>query len=90
MEEVDFLCWLVGSNDKERTDIKLENARKKQEIADIKLENARKKQEIADMKLEKAGMKIEINTLTFGLQHSAGSDDEIQFYTSFPSYSTLN
>ena len=27
--------------------------------------------------------------LTFGLQHFAGSDDDIGFYTGFPSYSTL-
>ena len=54
----------------------------KQEIGDMK-------QEIADMKLEKAGMKLEINTLTFGLQCFAGSDDDIGFYTGFPSYSTL-
>ena len=41
------------------------------------------KQEIADMKLEKAGMKLEINTLTFGLQGFAGSDDDIGFYAGF-------
>ncbi len=46
------------------------------------------KEEIADMKLEKAGMKSEINTLTFSLLHFAGSHDEIQFYTAFPSNST--
>ena len=38
MEEVDFLCGLVGSSEKERTDMKLENARMKQEIADMTLE----------------------------------------------------
>ena len=69
------MCGFVGSNEKERTDVKLENPCMKQEIADMK------KQEIADMELE-------INTLTFGLQRFAGSDDDIRFYTSFPSYST--
>ena len=61
VEEIDFFCGLVSSNEKERTDIKLENVCMKQEITDMK-------QEIADMKLEKAGMKLEINTLIFGLQ----------------------
>ena len=37
-EEVDFLCGLVGSHEKERTDMKLEKACMKREIADIKLE----------------------------------------------------
>ena len=46
-------------------------------------------QEISDMKLDKAGMKLEISMLMFGLQCFAGSDDDIQFYTVFPSYSTL-
>ena len=50
MEEVIFLCGLVRSNEKERTDMKLENACMKQAIA--------------DMKLEKAGMKLEMNMLT--------------------------
>ena len=27
--------------------------------------------------------------LTFGLQHFAGSDDDMEFCTGFPSYSTL-
>ena len=44
VEKVDCLCGLVGSNEKERTDI---------------------------------------NMLIFGLQHIAGSDDNIQFYTVF-------
>ena len=74
--------WLVGSNEKERTDMKQEIADMKQEIADMK-------QEMADMKLEKAGMKLEINTLTFGHQCIVGIDDDIGFYTGFPSYSTL-
>ena len=47
------------------------------------------KQEIADMKQEQAGMKLDINTLTFGLQHFAGSDDDMGFYAGFPCYSTL-
>ena len=34
-------------------------------------------------------MKLEINTLTFGLLHFAGIDDDIGFYTGFPSYSNL-
>ena len=63
--------WIVGSNEKERTDLKLENAHMMQEIADIL------KQEIADMKLEKAGMKLKIDTLTLGLQCFARSDDDI-------------
>ena len=46
VEEVDFVCGLVSSNEKERTDMKLENARMKQEIVDMK-------QEIADIKLRK-------------------------------------
>ena len=50
MEEVDFVCGLVGSNEKERTDKKLENARLKQQIADMKQEIADMKQEIVDMK----------------------------------------
>ena len=53
--KVDFLCEHVGSNVKERTDMKFERACIKQEIADMK-------QDIADMKLEKAGMTLEINT----------------------------
>ena len=73
------MCGLVGSNEKERTDMKLKNACMKHEIANMKQEIAGMNQEIADMKLE-------INILTFGLQHFAGSDD-IQFYTVFPSYS---
>ena len=73
VEEVD-LCGLVGSDEKERTDMKLENACMKQEIA--------------DMMLEKVGMKFEINTLTFGLQRFSCSDDDNGFYTGFPSYST--
>ena len=60
VEEVDFLCGLVSSNEKKRTDMKLENAFMKQEIADMKLENAFMKQEIVDMKLENAFMKQEI------------------------------
>ena len=56
----------------------------------MKLMDAWMKQEIADMKLERAGMKLEINTLTFGLQHFYGPDDDIRFYTGFPSYSSLN
>ena len=68
-EEVNFFGGLVSSNEKKRTDTKLENARIKQEIADMK-------QEIADMNLEKANMKAEINTLTFGLQRFTNSDDE--------------
>ena len=81
MEEVDFLCGLVGSKEKERTDMRLENACMKQELVDIKLERAGMKQELVDMrleragmklelvdmKLERAGMKLEINRLTFGL-----------------------
>ena len=66
-EEVDFLCELVGSNEKERTDMELENAGMKQEmanmkkeIADMKQEMANMKQEIADMKQEIADMKQEI------------------------------
>ena len=77
-----FLCGLVGSNEKERTDMKLGSALMKQDIADMK-------QEIADMKLGKAGMKLEINTLTFGLQ-CPSSDDDIQIYTGFLNSSTLN
>ena len=57
VEEVDFLCGLVCSTEKERTDMKLENACMKQEIADMKQELADMKQEVVDMKLEKAGMK---------------------------------
>ena len=38
VEEVDFLCRLVCSNEKEWTDMKLENAHMKQEIVDMKLE----------------------------------------------------
>ena len=34
-------------------------------------------------------MKLEINMLTFGLQRFAGSDDDMGFYTGFPSYSAL-
>ena len=49
-EEEDFLCGLVGSNKKERTDMKQEIADMKQEIADMKQEIADMKQEIADMK----------------------------------------
>ena len=51
VEEVNFLCVLVGSNEKERTDMKLENARMKQKIADMK-------QELVDMQLEKVDMKL--------------------------------
>ena len=51
MEEVDFLCGLVGSNEKEGTDMKLDTASMKHEIVDMK-------QKIADLKLEKAGMKL--------------------------------
>ena len=79
----------------EIVDMKLKKARMKQEIADMKLEKARMKQEIVDMKHEiadmmlgKAGMKCEINTLTFDLQRFPGSNDDIGFYTGFPSYST--
>ena len=36
VEEVDFLCGLVGSNEKERTNMKSENAHMKQEIVDMK------------------------------------------------------
>ena len=36
-KEVDFLCGVVCSNEKERTDMNLESARMKQEIADLKL-----------------------------------------------------
>ena len=60
----------------------------------MKLENACIKQDSkheardVDMKLEKSGMELEINTLTFGLRCFAGSDDDIRFYTGFPSYST--
>ena len=82
MEEVNLLCGLVGSNEKKRTDMKLENVCMKQDIAEMK-------QEMADMKLEKAGMKLEINTLTFDLQRFSSSDDDIGFYTGFPCYSTL-
>ena len=80
MEEVDFLYGFVGSNEKERTDMKLENVCIKQ--------NSKHEARDVDMKLEKAGMELEINTLTFGLQCFAGSDDDIRFYTVFPSYST--
>ena len=73
---------LFGSNEKERIDTKLVNACMKKEIVDMKLE-------MADMMLGKAGMKLEINTLTFGLQRFTGSDDDIQFYTGLPIYSTL-
>ena len=59
-EEVDFLCGLVDSNEKERTDMKLENACMKREIADMKQEIADMKQEIADLKEEIADMKQEI------------------------------
>ena len=59
-EEVDFLCGPVDSHEKERTDMKLENARMKQEIADMKQEIADMKKEIADMKQEIADMKQEI------------------------------
>ena len=38
MEEVDFLCGLVCSNEKERSNMTLESAHLKQEIADMKLE----------------------------------------------------
>ena len=92
VEEVDFLGGLVSSNEKERTDMKLEIVDMKQEITDMKQEIADMKQEIADMKLEiadmkleKADMKLKINTLTFGLQRFVGNDDDIQFYTGFPS-----
>ena len=68
-----FFVWTDSSNEKERTDMKLENACKKQEIADMKQEIADMKQEIVDMKLEKGGMKLEINMLTFGLQHFAAT-----------------
>ena len=172
-EEVDFLCGLVGSNEKERTTLSLrsmyevrvsghevrdswheardswhekgeswheerdsgmkkeiagmkqeiagmkqDRAGMKHEIADMKQEVTEMKQEIADMieardswhevgdsgheargseheardsghKQEKAGMRLEINTLTLDLQCFAISDDDIQFYTGFPSYSTL-
>ena len=81
VEEVDFLFGLDGSSEKERTDMKLENALMKQEIADIE-------QEIADIILENDDMRIEINRLTFGHQHFVGSDENIRFYTGFPSYST--
>ena len=60
VEEVDFLCGLVVSNAKERTDMKLEIVDMKQEIADMKQEIADMKQEIADMKQEIADMKQEI------------------------------
>ncbi len=54
LEEVDFLCGQVGSSEKGRIDMKLENACMKQKIVGMM-------QEMADMKLEKAGMKLEIN-----------------------------
>ena len=73
----------------EKACMKQEMADMKQEIADMQLEKACMKQEMADMKQEIADMKLEINTLTFGLQHFAGSDDNIGFYTGFPNYSTL-
>ena len=50
VEEVNILCGLVDCNEKERTDMKLENARMKPEIADMKPEIADMKPEIADMK----------------------------------------
>ena len=46
-----FLLGLDSSSEKERTDMKLENASMKQEIADIM-------QEIAYMKLEQDGMRF--------------------------------
>ena len=51
VEEVDILVDLL-TNEKERTDMKLENACMLQEIADMSQEIA-----IAVMKLEKAGMR---------------------------------
>ena len=64
-----FLCGLVGSNEKERIDMKLENACMNQEIVDKNLENI--------------GMELEINTLTCGLQNFDDSDNNIRFYTDF-------
>ena len=84
---MNLLCGLIGSNEKERIDMKLENARMKQEIADMRQEMADLKLEKAGMKLEKAGIKLEI--ITFGLQYFPGSDDDIGFYTGFPCYSIL-
>ena len=70
-------------------DMKQEVADMKQEVADMKQEVADMRQWLADMKLVKGGMKLEINTLKFGLQSFAGDDDDVRFYTGFPSYSTL-
>ena len=39
VEKVDFLCGLVSFNEKERTDMKVENTCIKQEIADIVVES---------------------------------------------------
>ena len=36
LEVVDSFCGHFGSNEKERSDVKLENARMKQEITDMK------------------------------------------------------
>ena len=67
VEEVDFLCGLVSFNEKERTDMKLENAHMKQDIVDMKQDIADIVQEIADMKQEIADMKQEIADMKQGI-----------------------
>ena len=79
----------IADMTQEIADMTQEIADMKQVKADMMQEIADMKQEIADMKLEIADMKLEINMLTFGLQRFSGSDDDIGFFTGFPSYSSL-
>ena len=44
---------------------------------------------VSKLDSEKASLTLKLDELKFGLQRFAGSDEDIQFYTGFPNYSTL-